>query len=568
MMGPSGSGKTTLLSLLAGRSQTNLHSGSITYNDMGYTKALKRRMGFVTQDDVLFMHLTVKETLRYAALLRLPKKLSRQEKIQRADSIILELGLDKCKDTIIGGPFERGVSGGERKRVCIGQEILIDPSIIFLDEPTSGLDSTTALRILQLLHGLAQAGRTVITTIHQPSSRLYHMFDNLLLLSNGHAIFFGRGQDALPYFSSIGLNASLLMNPADFLLDLANGNISDTSIPPELEIKLIQSKGDSKVGKPPELAVQEYLVECFSSEVAFRDSSVDSPPHAKDVILPPRREWSIGWWQQFLVLMSRGFKERRHEYLSWLRVFQVLVSAVVAGLVWWHSSADSEKHLQDQVGLIFFISIYWAYFPIFVAIYTFPQERAMIAKERASDMYRLSSYFMSRTLGDLPLNLVLPLVFLLITYFMAHLKLTVGAFLLTLLSLFLIVIAAEGLGLFIGAAMMDTKHATTLASILLLIFMLTGGFFTHGLASFVKWIKYVSYTFYAFRLLIKVQYSRSQVYDCLSATGCKSIASARVMADVDLNEAGPMEDVFALLLMVVGYRILAYVALKRMNTAR
>ncbi|CAL5370360.1 unnamed protein product [Camellia sinensis] len=156
LMGPSGSGKTTLLSLLGGRVRGSTPGGSITYNDQPYSKFLKSRIGFVTQDDVLFPHLTVRETLTYAALLRLPKTLTKQEKEKRAIDVIDELGLERCQDTMIGSSFVRGVSGGERKRVCIGNEIIINPSLLFLDEPTSGLDSTTALRIVQILQDIAE----------------------------------------------------------------------------------------------------------------------------------------------------------------------------------------------------------------------------------------------------------------------------------------------------------------------------------------------------------------------------------------------------------------------------
>jgi ABC-type multidrug transport system ATPase subunit len=112
-------------------------------------------MGFVSQDDVLFPHLTVRETLTFAALLRLPKPLSREAKMERVEDVMMQLGLQKCSETVIGNQFLAGVSGGERRRVCIGQEILVAPSVIFLDEPTSGLDSTTTLRLIKLLQNIA-----------------------------------------------------------------------------------------------------------------------------------------------------------------------------------------------------------------------------------------------------------------------------------------------------------------------------------------------------------------------------------------------------------------------------
>lgn len=223
MLGPSGSGKTTLLTALGGRLHAKI-SGSITFNGQPFSSSIKRKTGFVTQDDVLYPHLTVVETLTYAALLKLPKQLSREEKIEQAEFVIMELGLTRCRNSIIGGPLIRGVSGGERKRVSIGQEMLVNPSLLLLDEPTSGLDSTTAQRIVATLRGLARGGRTVVTTIHQPSSRLYRMFDKVVVLSDGCPIYCGKSGLAMEYFGSIGCDPGFdFMNPADFLLDLANG---------------------------------------------------------------------------------------------------------------------------------------------------------------------------------------------------------------------------------------------------------------------------------------------------------------------------------------------------------
>ncbi|URD73295.1 ABC transporter, partial [Musa troglodytarum] len=167
--------------------------------------------------------LTITETLVFTALLHLPRTLSCREKAEKAEAVLKKLSLTACRDNIIGGPFVHGVSNGERKRVCIGQEMLINPSLLFLDEPTSGLDSTIARRIVTTLADLTKGGRTVAMTIHQPSSRLFYMFHKILLLSDGNLIYYSRGSEALAYFASIGYFPAMPMNPADFLLDLANG---------------------------------------------------------------------------------------------------------------------------------------------------------------------------------------------------------------------------------------------------------------------------------------------------------------------------------------------------------
>ncbi|XP_010248096.1 PREDICTED: ABC transporter G family member 22 isoform X2 [Nelumbo nucifera] len=450
LMGPSGSGKTTLLNLLGGRLNESAPGGSITYNEKPYSKSLKRRIGFVTQDDVLFPHLTVKETLTYAALLRLPKMLTKQQKEERAMDVIYELGLERCQDTMIGGSFVRGVSGGERKRVCIGNEIIINPSLLFLDEPTSGLDSTTALRIVQMLHDIA-----------------------------------------------------------------------------------------------------EYLVEAYETRVAEEKKkltvSISIDEELKSKVSSPRREWGASWWQQYSILFWRGLKERRHDYLSWLRITQVLATATILGLLWWRSDSKTMKGMQDQAGLLFFIAVFWGFFPVFTAIFTFPQERAMLSKERAVDMYRLSAYFIARTTSDLPLDLFLPILFLLVVYFMAGLRLSVGPFFLSMLTVFLCIVAAQGLGLAIGATLMDVKRATTLASVTVMTFMLAGGFFVKRVPVFISWIRYISFNYHTYRLLLKVQYEHITPV----VNGMK--------LDNGLWEVG------ALVTMVFGYRLLAYLSLRRMK---
>lgn len=554
LMGPSGSGKTTLLNVLGGRLTQPKAGGSVTYNDQPYSKFLKSRIGFVTQDDVLYPHLTVRETLTYAAYLRLPKTLTKQQKEQRALDVICELGLERCQDTMIGGSFVRGVSGGERKRVCIGNEILINPSLLFLDEPTSGLDSTTALRIIQVLQDIAEDGKTVITTIHQPSSRLFHKFDKLILLGKGSLLYFGKASQVMNYFASIGCTPMISMNPAEFLLDLANGNINDVTVPSELEDKVQMGEPETERPntKPSAAVIHEYLVDAYGSRVAEKEKRKLAAPlpineEMKLQLSSAKRKWGASWWEQYSILFTRGIKERKHEYFSWLRVTQVLATAVVLGMLWWQSDTKTETGLQDQAGLLFFIAVFWGFFPVFTAIFAFPQERAMLLKERAADMYRLSAYFLARTTSDLPLDLVLPVLFLLVVYFMAGLRLDAGTFFLTVLTVFLCIVAAQGLGLAIGASLMDIKRATTLGSVTVMTFMLAGGYFVKKVPIFISWIRYLSFNYHTYRLLLKVHYENH-----IQTRGLMKF-------DNGLMEVG------ALIAMVFGYRLLAYIALRRMR---
>jgi hypothetical protein len=259
--------------------------------------------------------------------------------------------------------------------------------------------------------------------------------------------------------------------------------------------------------------------------------------------------YATGWCDQFTVLLRRSLKERRHEAFTSLRLFQIVAPALVAGAMWWRSSPAAA---QDRLGLLFFVSIFWGVFASFNAVFAFPQERPVLARERASGMYSLSAYFASRMAGDLPMELALPAAFTVVVYLMAGLNPAPAAFALTLAVILGYVLVAEGLGLAVGALMMDAKRASTLVTVIMLAYLLTGGFYVRNVPGFMAWAKYTSFTYYCYRLLIAVQYAGHL---------------ARLLPAEDVaGEARPAECVAALAAMFVGYRLLAYLALRRIRT--
>ncbi|XP_009757349.1 ABC transporter G family member 14-like [Nicotiana sylvestris] len=557
MLGPSGSGKTTLLTALGGRLSGKL-SGKITYNSQPFSGAIKRSTGFVAQDDILYPHLTVTETLLFTALLRLPQSLSKQEKEQHVEHVITELGLNKCRNSMIGGPLFRGISGGEKKRVSIGQEMLINPSLLLLDEPTSGLDSTTALRILTTVKRLANGGRTVITTIHQPSSRLYHMFDKVVLLSEGCPIYYGPASTALEYFSSVGVSTSITINPADLLLDLANG------IGPDSKHAIEQGDNPEQEKK----SVREALISAYDKTISTRlktelcSLDTNNYSYKKDVSTKngvKSEQWCTSWGYQFKVLLLRGLRERRYETFNRLRIFQVISVAFLAGLLWWHTPTS---HIEDRIAMLFFFAVFWGFYPLYNAVFTFPQERRMLIKERSSGMYRLSSYFLAKTVGDLPIELALPTAFTFILYWMGGLKANPATFILSLLIVLYSVLVSQSLGLAYGAMLMDVKQATTLASVTTLVFLIAGGYYIQQIPPFIVWLKYLSYSYYCYKLLLGVQYKDKDYYECSKGVYCR-VADFPAIKSVGLNNM--WMDVLIMALMLVGYRLVAYLALNRVR---
>ncbi|KAK4751274.1 hypothetical protein SAY87_004756 [Trapa incisa] len=553
MLGPSGSGKTTLLTALGGRLSGKVE-GSITYNGQPFSNALKRNTGFVTQDDVLYHHLTVTETLAFTALLRLPNIFSKEEKMAHAEAVIAQLGLVKCKDSIIGNSLVRGISGGERKRVSIRQEMLINPSLLFLDEPTSGLDSTSAQRIVSTLWELAKGGRTVIMTIHQPSSRLFYMFHKVFLLSEGSPLYFGDGASVMDYFSSVGYSPSVVMNPSDFLLDIANGISEDCS----------SESQPQQVKRDLVMAYNRHIEEKLKLEMQGVNEDTNPPRSNKEDEQFAR--WPTTWGQQFVVLFKRGIKERKHESFDVLRITQVLITTLICGLLWWQSNS---AHLQDKMGLLFFYSGFAGFYSLFQAIFTFPKERQMLAKERSSAMYHLSSYFMALTVGDLPMCLVLPAIYVTITYWMAGLNNAASSFFSTLLTVLYSVLVSQGLGLALGALFKDLKSATTLASIIMLIFQLASGFYVHDVPRFIGWIKYVSSSYYTLKLLLRSQFSPDDTCACDGGDGAAAVCLVREFPGVKtVGLEGPTVAVIALGIMLVGFRMIAYIALTRIGLTR
>lgn len=202
----------------------------------------RRLSGYVMQSDALFPHLTVRETIRFAAYLRCHNKSERECDLIAEDTIKL-LKLESCADTIIGNDVVRGVSGGQKRRVTIAVDIVHQPSVIFLDEPTSGLDSLTTLSLCEALRSIANVGqRTVIMTVHQPSAKVYKTcFDRVLFLSAGKTTFFGGAKELWPYMKSfvqkhgvsVGGEAesdAVMGNPPELWLELCDQLASENKL--------------------------------------------------------------------------------------------------------------------------------------------------------------------------------------------------------------------------------------------------------------------------------------------------------------------------------------------------
>eukprot|EP00884_Botryococcus_braunii_P002225 jgi/Botrbrau1/12002/Bobra.247_2s0007.1 len=263
VMGPSGSGKSTFLNVLAGRASYGKVGGTVCVNGVvAQMSDYSSNIGFVPQDDIVYDDLTVEENLMYSAKLRQPPGTAPQKIRRVVSTAIRALQLGPVQNSLVGSVERRGISGGQRKRVNVGMELVATPALLFLDEPTSGLDATASWDILYALKCLARLGMTIVTVIHQPRFSIFNLFDDLLLLGRGgRTVFLGPSYVAVPYFLSLGWRLPEGENPADFVLDIVagteinrkNAHMVNTVLPAEWE-KAVKSKwveGAQKSIPPP-----------------------------------------------------------------------------------------------------------------------------------------------------------------------------------------------------------------------------------------------------------------------------------------------------------------------------
>lgn len=227
IMGPSGAGKTSLLNILAGRassrgrisisSDVRLNNFAVNPTDM----EVRKHIAFVAQDDSLQVTSTPREAIYFSAKLRLPAATPERKLEKLVNKMIVELGLEHCADTYVGGALLKGISGGERKRTSIGVELVVKPAMVFLDEPTSGLDSFSAVQLCQVLKKVANAGSSVLFTIHQPASEIFSSFDQLILMNKGRVMYQGAVDDVPEYFRVRGNPLPPKYNPADWIMSVA-----------------------------------------------------------------------------------------------------------------------------------------------------------------------------------------------------------------------------------------------------------------------------------------------------------------------------------------------------------
>ncbi|KFX89133.1 hypothetical protein O988_08749 [Pseudogymnoascus sp. VKM F-3808] len=330
IMGPSGSGKSTLVNILSGKLHATAGSISLQGVETSLSDKFKDLIGYVPQDDVVHPHLTVRENILFSARIRLGGILKEREIHQNVDQLILALGLTNVKDSLVGDQEQRGVSGGERKRVSIGVELIAAPRMLILDEPTSGLDAQAALSVIMLLKSLSQYGITVICVLHQPRVEIFKCLDTLLLLVSGKQAYFGKRSESQKYFEDRGYDFDPQLNPADVMLDIVSSPLPEFPTPADNVINGTGPKCSAEIS-------QNSLVPSKTTEIS-QNSSVPRKTNSftfekLEALHTLHRTRISPWYRQLHFCFSRDIKQQSRNKGSFLlELFASVLTGILLGM--------------------------------------------------------------------------------------------------------------------------------------------------------------------------------------------------------------------------------------------
>ncbi|XP_015062891.1 ABC transporter G family member 11-like [Solanum pennellii] len=462
VMGPSGSGKSTLLDALAGRLDfSTRQSGDILIN--GHKQKLSYgTSGYVTQDEALIATLTVKEAVYYSAQLQLPDSMSKSEKIQIAEQTIKDMGLQDAMNTRIGGFGNKGISGGEKRRLSICIEILTRPKLLFLDEPTSGLDSAASYYVMKGI-SRQRGGRTIIASIHQPSAEVFNLFHSLCLLSSGRTVYFGPASAAIEFFRTNGFPCPLLQNPSDHFLRTINKDFDE-----DIEHGL--------AGRKPTEEVVDFLINSYESSDEYHEvqNQVAEICQQGGEILEKRSH--ANFITQSLVLTRRSSVNMFRDLgYYWMRFVSYVILALGLGTIYYN--VDLSYRSIEERGLMVAFVVSFMTFMTVGGFPSFVEDMKVFQRENLNGHYGSSAFVIGNTVSSMPYLLLISLVPGSIAYFLTGFQPGFEHFIYFALVLFISMMIVESLMTNVAAVVPNFLMGIVVGAGIQGLMILSGGFF-------------------------------------------------------------------------------------------
>lgn len=546
IVGPSGAGKSTLLEILAGK--LTPASPSVFLNGTpAHSVQLQKISGYVTQKDVLFPLLTVKETLLFSAKLRL--QLPADAVAAKVQSLMRELGLEHVADVRIGDDKVRGISGGEKRRVSIGVDVVHDPRVLILDEPTSGLDSMAAHQIVVMLKAMAEArGRTIILSIHQPGFRIVKLFNSVLLLAGGESLHHGTVDQLQAQLASLGLQVPLHVNVLEFAIDAIE--------------TLQQHRPPHPQRGHPEFPASNKKDRCTLQHLFQISRVADEDVLAGGFDASFSSDYANSRLRETSILTHRCLKNVfRTKELFACRTIQMLVSGLVLGSIFYQLDGGGGG-AREKVGLFAFILTFLLgctteALPIFL------QEREILMKETSCGSYRVSSYALANGIVFLPFLLILAMLFSAPLYWMAGLHRSLSAFFYFVLLIWLILYTANSVVACFAAMAPNFIVGNSMISGVMGAFFLFSGYFIRKeeIPSFWVFMHYVSLFKYPLEGFLVNEFSDPG--KCLEYSGGVCLLSGEeVLRQVGLGVESRWRNVAIMVCFILLYRFLSYIVLR------
>lgn len=462
-----------------------------------------------------------------------------------------QLSLVKCQNTIIGVPGRmKGLSGGERKRLSFASEALTDPPLLLCDEPTSGLDSFIAMNVVQVLKNLASKNMVVILTIHQPSSELFGLFDKLCLMAEGRTAFFGTPEQAKGFFFSVGYELPINYNPADFYVETLAQDHND-----EVESRRkIQRICDA------------FATDKLADDVLVNIQRMKKENRDIDTTLSKGYErYQADWCAQFRAIVWRSWISTLKEpLLIKVRLIQTVMIALLIGLIFFQQKMTQEGVMNINGALFLFLTN-MTFQNVFSVINVFCGELPVFLRESRSQLYRPDTFFLGKTISELPVFVLIPVLFTTIVYPMIGLLPGFDHYLMAVATVTLVANTATSFGYMISCASRTTSMALALGPPIIIPFLLFGGFFLNAASVpfYFEWLSYLSWFRYGNEALLINQWASvgEGVIECTGSNQTCPNSGHIILETLNFSESNLYGDLLALVGLIVAFRLLAYVAL-------